>query len=170
VQFARDTLKAAGFTIAGNPIKSDAEKSADSARKESDAVNAAVLEQAAPGASLEELVEARDRIARERAERRKVEAIPDCIIALAKAMDGMADALTTMEEHYYAGGAAWESLPPSVGAVFGAMVEHRDSIAERAAEIVKARKDAAEQRKAQKQAEAQLKADKSKQQQIKAAA
>jgi len=162
VKAARDALKAAGITVAGNERTSEEEREAAKAKALSRDVAEATTDRAAQESqalgrdlTAEELAKI---MAEERAKanlRKASLAFPDAIVAIGKAMDAAKDALDCLKFHAENESTLWATLPDGMAELYATMIEYRQVAVDAAAEITAVREQAKDQ-KAHERAEAKL--------------
>ena len=170
VDFCRGALDAHGFTVAGNPRKSDDERDAERAQRETDSVNARAIEHLPPNATPEQIAQALKDARAARAEEQSTKTIPEAVVAIGKALATISAELSACEDAEGHQRKAWLALPSELRASLLDLFTMSDSIVAAGVEIATVRKVAGEQQAAQRKAEAELKAAKQQQQKVKAAA
>lgn len=164
VRAAREALKTAGITVAGNERLTDEQKAANKAK----ATAREVSESSADRIAAEALALGRDLTADEVAtimaeERAKVglkaasNAFPDALLNIGKAFDSLAKDLDTLAYHRENDTTLWQTLPGDIRDCFAGMLDMRREVIGAALEIAAVRENAKEQR-AHERAEKKLEA------------
>jgi hypothetical protein len=170
VDYARGALEAAGLTVAGNPRKSEEERDAERAARETDAVNAMAIETLPPNATPEQIAEALSKARAERAESSANKTVPESIIRVAKMLGEMGADLDALAGAAAEGRKAWDNLPGNVRDAIETLSNAGTVLIPFATDLAAVREQAKEQQAAQRKAEAELKAQKAVSRHIQAAA